>query len=160
MRVVAFSDSHRNHRNVSRLFEQTCLTTDVYIFLGDGEDDLDGIRALYPEKTILQVAGNCDIGSKEARLSMTELAGKKIVFCHGHMQGVRYGISGLCDLARQTDADVVLYGHTHERRCDYIDGVYYINPGSIGLPRDGLAPSYAAIDILPSGILCTHAELE
>ncbi len=160
MRIIAFSDTHRNPKKVRRLFEQTYLTTDLYICLGDTEGDLDGVVQLYPEKAVLNVAGNCDWGSKEPLVGTVEAMGKKIVYCHGHTQRVRFGLEGLTALAEQNGADLVLYGHTHVRRCDYIDGVYYINPGSLAYPRDFLAPSYAAIDIIPAGILCTHAELE
>lgn len=160
MRIIAFSDSHRHSRSVHRLFEQTALTTDLYIFLGDGEGDLDDIPMLYPNKTVLCVSGNCDYYSMDPPVATVEVCGKKIVYCHGHLQHVGFGLSGLYGLAKDTGADLVLFGHTHERRCEYKDGVYYINPGSLGLPRDGLAPSYAAIDVLPAGILCTHAELE
>ena len=160
MRIIAFSDSHRHAKNVRQLFEQTYLTTDLYIFLGDGEGDLDEILNIYPDRRILISAGNCDYCSKDPQIGITEVCGKRIVYCHGHMQHVGFGLSGLMKLADDNDADIVLFGHTHERRCDYINGVYYINPGSLGQPRDCLPPSYAAIDIIPAGILCTHAELE
>ena len=159
MRIVAFSDSHRHSQNVHKLFEETHLTTDLYIFLGDGESDLENIVYLYPDKKILSVAGNCDAASLKPQMSTVEVAGKKILFTHGHVQGVDYGMSRLKSVAKQNGADVVLFGHTHERRCDYEDGIYYINPGSIGSPRDGLAPSYAAIDIIPAGVLCTHVDI-
>ena len=160
MRIIAFSDSHRHYHNVRKLFEQTQLTTDLYIFLGDGEGDLDDIGIFYPDKRILTVAGNCDYSSMEPFIGTVEVEGKKIIYTHGHLQNVRYGLGDLKKLASDNGADVVLFGHTHERRCDYENGVYYINPGSIGNPRDGLPPSYAAIDVIPAGILCTHAELD
>lgn len=160
MRIVVFSDSHRNHQNVHKLFEQTYLSTDLYICLGDCEGDLDNIPYLYPDKQILSVAGNCDYGSTLPIVDKVTAAGKKIVFTHGHTQLVNFGLGRLKKLAKDNEADLVLFGHTHVRRCDYEDGVYYINPGSLGKPRDGLPPSYAAIDIIPAGILCTHAELD
>ncbi len=160
MRIIAFSDSHRHYSRVHKLFEQTHLSTDLYIFLGDGEGDLDNIPSLYPGKDILSVSGNCDFGSFTPAVSVTEAAGKKILFTHGHMQGVRFGLSHLKELAASNNADIVLFGHTHIRLNKYEDGIYYINPGSLGEPRDGLPPSYAVIDIIPGGVLVTHAELE
>ena len=160
MRIIAFSDSHRHYQNVSKLFDQTQLTTDLYIFLGDGEGDLDNMQFLYPDKKILTVAGNCDYNSMEPFVGTIEVAGKRIIYTHGHLQHVGLGMDGLKKLAKDNGADVVLFGHTHVRRCEYEDGIYYINPGSLGKPRDGLPPSYAAIDIIPAGVLCTHAELE
>ena len=160
MRIIAFSDSHRNYHNVRRLFEKTALTTDLYIFLGDGEDDIESIRTMYPDKEILSVAGNCDYGSMAPLVAATEVMGKKILYTHGHMQSVSFGISRLKSLAEENGADVILYGHTHQRRCDYEDGVYYINPGSLGNPRDGYSPAFAAIDIIPAGVMCTHVSID
>lgn len=160
MRIIVFSDSHRHYQNVHRLFEQTHLTTDLYICLGDGEGDLDNIQFLYPDKRIVTVAGNCDYGSLYPLVELVEVENKRIVCTHGHLQHAGFGMGGLKKLASDNNADVVLFGHTHMRKCDYDNGVYYINPGSLGKPRDGLPPSYAAIDVIPAGILCTHAELE
>lgn len=45
------------------------------------------------------------------------------------------------------DADVICVGHTHQPFVFEIDGKVVINPGSIGLPRDGdPRASYAIID--------------
>lgn len=160
MRIIVFSDSHSSFWNVRKMLEATNSTTDAYIFLGDGDSDLRIARKLYPEKPFLCVAGNCDYASHEPPVGVFEAAGKKIVYTHGHLQHVDFGLSGLKNLANDNAADVVLYGHTHVRACDYNDGVYYINPGSIGKPRDGKGPAYAALDIIPAGILCTHCDLE
>ena len=160
MRIIAFSDSHRYAQNVHKLFEATHLTTDLYIFLGDGENDLENIRYLYPDKKILCVAGNCDFMSLEPGVNTAEVCGKKILFTHGNNHDVDNGISRLKSLAQQNGADVVLFGHTHHRECLYEDGVYYINPGSIGSPRDGMPASYAAIDVIPAGVLCTHVSID
>ena len=48
--------------------------------------------------------------------------------------------------AKEINADIVLYGHTHESKIDYINGIWYINPGSPSMPRDGFS-SYATIEI-------------
>ena len=57
------------------------------------------------------------------------------------------------------NADIVLFGHTHERLEKYIptdDGGFYLfNPGSIG----GFKPSYGIINIADSGILLSHGSL-
>lgn len=159
MRIIAFSDSHRHYDRVHGLFERTHLSADLYIFLGDVLSDLDNIPYLYPDKNILSVPGNCDFGSRKPLIGVTGAAGKKIIYTHGHMHWVKYGLSKLTELAAQNSADMVLFGHTHQRCSEYLNSVYYINPGSLGEPRDGRAPSYAIIDILPSGVLVSHSEL-
>lgn len=159
MRITVFSDSHRCHRNVHAFFEQTRLFTDLYIFLGDSEGDLDNVSVLCPDKQILKVAGNCDYGSYDPTVGVYETEGQRFLYTHGHVQHVNFGLGGLKQLAKDNGATAVLFGHTHERRCDYIDGVYFINPGSLGKPRDGLGPSYCVIDVTKSGILVTHCDL-
>lgn len=159
MRIIAFSDTHRHCDSVHKLFECEHLSADLFIFLGDVEKDLENMNVLYPGKDILSVPGNCDIGSKNPIVATVEVMGKKIVFTHGHNHMVRFGISKLKRLATENAADIVLFGHTHVRHSSYEDGVYYINPGSLGEPRDGKAPSYAIIDIIPGGVLVSHAEL-
>ncbi len=160
MRIIAFSDTHRHHDRVHRLFETTHLSTDLYIFLGDVLPDIENMAYLYPDKQILSVPGNCDFMSREPTVGVTEVCGKKILYTHGHFHSVRFGTSGIKSLAKQNEADLVLFGHTHIRHAEYEDGIYYVNPGSLGEPRDGKAPSYAVIDVLPAGILISHAELE
>lgn len=158
MKIIAFSDSHRRSDRVDKLFEKTHLYADLYVFTGDGLDDIENMFYLYPEKKIYAVAGNCDFSSMEPFVREFEASGKKIVITHGHYQHAKFGRSGLEKLARDTKADIVIYGHTHEKKCEYVDGVYYINPGSLGKPND-FDPSYALIEVLPSGVLCTHCTL-
>jgi len=46
-----------------------------------------------------------------------------------------------------TDADVVLVGHSHMQFCLNVDGVKVVNPGSVGQPRDGdPRAAYAVIE--------------
>ena len=57
--------------------------------------------------------------------------------------------------ADETEADVVLYGHTHQAREDYIDGVYYVNPGSAGSYK----PTAMLLSISDGGLLFSKMEL-
>lgn len=40
-------------------------------------------------------------------------------------------------IARQADADVLVFGHTHQPWVREINGVLFINDGSVGKPKDG-----------------------
>ena len=107
---------------------------------------------------IVCVRGNCDftstIGSCEVpKVDSITLMGKKIVYTHGDLYGVKYGFSGLERLAENTGADLVLFGHTHTPISIYKDGIYYFNPGSL---RDGC---YGVVDITPNGIICINKKL-
>ena len=63
MRLLVASDSHRAAGNLLDIVELHLEDSDVLLFLGDGENDLENVRMLYPRLHILQVAGNCDWGS-------------------------------------------------------------------------------------------------
>ncbi len=160
MTVIAFSDSHRHYDRVHELFEKTHRTADLYIFCGDGVDDLEDMVYLYPDKKIKMVAGNCDFGTMEKLADAVECDhGHKILFTHGHVQRVKWSLDELHMTAKQNGCDLAIFGHTHNRHCEYRDGIWLVNPGSIANPHDGLAPCYAVIQLLREGILVNHVEL-
>ena len=53
-------------------------------------------------------------------------------------------MDSLLNAAHFAGAQLVLYGHTHIARIDYVAGMTVVNPGSSGL---GAEPSFAVIDI-------------
>lgn len=156
-RIIAFSDTHGRRSAMHDVLERPA---DAYIFLGDGERELDDMRLIYPDKKILSVCGNCDIYSSAPLIDIYSERGVRLMFTHGHEYGVKYSTLRLLALAKGNDINVVLFGHTHCRHIEYTDGVYILNPGSAAQPRDFLPPSYAYIDITEKGeIFCAHAEL-
>lgn len=44
---------------------------DLFIFLGDGERDLDSLRVQYLDKKIVNVSGNCDFASLTPEMTYT-----------------------------------------------------------------------------------------
>ena len=80
MRIVVLSDSHKN---VGRLFaavERHLDNADLYIFLGDGEDDFDAVIDAYPHIKYERVCGNCDWYSNYPDKMEIEFAGKRFSF--------------------------------------------------------------------------------
>ena len=158
MRIIVISDTHRGFDAMYSIFERN-TDAELFIFLGDGERELDDIKCLYPDKKILSVAGNCDLASFARDVELTTQASKRILFLHGHSHGVKCGIGEIVRLARENNADIVLFGHTHKRYYCYEDGLHILNPGSASMPRDGKKPSYAYIDITDAGIVCNHVDV-
>ncbi len=158
MKIIAFSDTHRRYDRVDKLFEKTHLYADLYVFLGDGIDDIENVSYLYPNKKIKAVAGNCDFSSMEKLVDVIDCGEHKLFITHGHVQRVKWSLDELWSSAKQNGCDLALFGHTHEKHCEYRDGIYLVNPGSLGKPQYG-DPSYASIDLLPSGILVNHCLL-
>ena len=63
-------------------------------------------------------------------------ADPRLLFCtHGHL----FGPQNVPPLARGA---ALLYGHTHVKEIASRDGVLFVNPGSVSLPKDG-SNSYA-----------------
>jgi putative phosphoesterase len=122
---------------------------DGALHLGDGFFDLDGaVEGLF----VMKVAGNGDALHDEPPFKSFEIAGKNIVMTHGHLYGARAGnVSGLLRLAKETNADICLYGHTHAPLITRQDGVLIMNPGSVSRPRSAPFPSYGVIEIEPDG---------
>ena len=152
MRLIVISDSHGKQGAIDRVLSKESEAAHIF-FLGDKVNDIEDFPALYPEKQFHIVSGNCDYFSDYKVFDTVSIGGLKILFCHGHTFYVKKGGNEfLADFARKNGCQIALYGHTHIPDTEYADGLYIVNPGSIGRSREG-AESYAAIDILENGIL-------
>ena len=149
MRIVVLSDTHGDHYHLEQAVASQ-PKADLFIHLGDGERDLEEIAALFPEKKFEFVSGNCDFGSQTPHENELMAGGKRIFYTHGHQYHVKYGISGILDEGRRRKADIVLFGHTHVPLTFYEDGLYLMNPGSLGHPVEG-KPTYGVVDITKGG---------
>jgi len=149
MRIGVISDTHRNASCIEAL-EGKIKALDMIIHLGDNVDDISLIRKYYNGR-IINVKGNCDFSANTPYDRVEDISGKKIFLTHGHRYNVKEGLHRLRDKALETEADIVLYGHTHIGQIDFEDGIWYINPGSASEPRDG-ARSFVIIDIVGKGI--------
>lgn len=157
MRIIVVSDTHGDLADFERVIDRQ-KNADMFIHLGDCERDVDDIKYLLHDKMILNVSGNCDFASVKPSESETVAAGKKIFFTHGHNYHVKYGINSVIGEARSRKADILLFGHTHIPLSSYEDGLYIMNPGSLGHPREGKS-TYGIIDITDAGIVVNIAEL-
>ena len=151
MRLLVFSDTHGNTGRIGRVLSKHKDIKTV-LFLGDGLDDLASVPEI-KDRELYAVSGNCDNGAASAPASLLqEFCGRKVFMCHGHGYRVKWGTQSLIAAANARQADIVLYGHTHEPECTYINGLYVINPGSLGYPY-GPKPSYATIEVNEKDIL-------
>lgn len=154
MRILVTSDTHGDSASLRRaVLSQP--KADIVIHLGDGGDDVERVRSSFPERTFLQVRGNCDWGSALPQTGEFEAGGKKIFYTHGHMYGVKSGDYTIISEARSRGADILLFGHTHQPREGYEDGLYIMNPGRLS----GWEPTYGIIDITEQGIVLNVMKL-
>lgn len=104
---------------------------------------LNGMR-----QAITAVRGNCEAEVDQMVLDFPVMAdtalfqpGGTLLHCaHGHRPG-----QGPDDPPPLSKGDVLLCGHTHIGAEEDKGGFFYLNPGSIGLPKDGHA-SYMLFD--------------
>jgi len=91
-RIIVFSDTHGRERAMIDILEKEAY---AYIFLGDGERELDRMRERYPDKRIYNVRGNCDFASSAPDIDLLSVDGVRIMFTHGHNHGVKYSTDRL-----------------------------------------------------------------
>ena len=162
MKCLCFSDSHGNVHAMCHALNMH-RDAEVIFFLGDGLRDFEEF-IFDKSRAWLAVQGNCDYSAHFGdtivkKTDSINILGKRIIFTHGDLYGVKYGLDGVSRLAIENNADIILFGHTHQPLEKYIPtdrgGFYLFNPGSIS----GLHANYGVINITDSGILLSHGTL-
>ncbi|TQQ85451.1 metallophosphoesterase [Peptacetobacter hominis] len=144
MKIGVVSDTHRMTRFMDKAvpYLEEC---DLIIHAGDNYIDA---RYLYDATgvNVLAVVGNCDWDDAEDELFF-EAGGKKFFVCHGDRYDVKYGTNMLQTKAERMGADVAVFGHSHVTHIETVNGILYINPGSMALPRGGSDRGFVILDI-------------
>ncbi len=159
MKIMFISDIHGSIKYLNMAMERfEEEKADMIVLLGDL---MEGHRHIpdyfynpkavaellneYKDK-IVAVCGNCDnmTDQKLLEFSIKEdyreiYFGERTIFAtHGH----RYNMDNMPDL---DEGDIFIHGHLHVPIAEVIDGVYYLNPGSISLPRQNSKHSYGIL---------------
>ena len=154
MKYLILSDIHGVYQNLVSILKAEEF--DNLILLGDilAHGPRNDIPEGYEPKKIIDllnnlknkiiaIRGNCDAEVDDMvfsfpllNLAMLEIEGIKIYLTHGHI----YNPSNNLNI----DNGYVLFGHTHIKEITKVGNVTYINPGSVGIPKDGSA-SYIVI---------------
>lgn len=134
MKIVVFSDSHGDFNALNKIVLKN-KDADMFLHLGDGEQDFEDIKMLYPQYQFEGVCGNCDFREELPVFHVLEVCNKKIFMTHGHAFGVRFGTQYIETELLKHDADIGLFGHTHIPVTKLFAGRYIMNPGSVSLPR-------------------------
>ena len=72
-----------------------------------------------------------------------EADGKRFLLVHGSPRKMNEylfedrPLSSFERLARSSNADVIVFGHTHKPYVKEVEGVLFVNAGSVGKPKDG-----------------------
>lgn len=146
MKIIVISDTHGNMHRLKDVVEKN-KDADLFLHLGDGAEEFFEVQKLYPDLSMNIVRGNCDFGYDSIPNYATFDVGSHQIFSsHGYMHNVKDGIDNYVEFAKGNGADIILYGHTHERLTENQDNLYIMNPGSLSCPRKS-GPSYGILNI-------------
>ena len=165
MRIGILSDSHGDAESLRALVSEMGRL-DALCFLGDVSDDARFLQELLWERgattAFYAVKGNNDFYTQEPEEITVMLGGKRILMVHGHRHGVKQGLLRLSLYARQKEADVALFGHTHMAHVSGEGGLLLINPGAAGKGFWASQPPRGAVLSIEAdgGMSVTEVELK
>lgn len=134
MLIAVIADTHKNQRSINVAKKHIKeADADLIIHLGDCIEDVEPLKEEFSGK-VYAVEGNCDNLDKYPKEDILEVNGKRIYFTHGDLYGVKHGLDNLRRKGKEVEADIVLFGHTHEPFKEDKNGMILMNPGSISKP--------------------------
>ncbi|WP_107840799.1 metallophosphoesterase family protein [Metasolibacillus meyeri] len=143
MKIVVMSDTHGD-AEVIRLVREQQENSDLLIHCGDSELSYD-----HPHlANVVRVRGNCDY--TDNRFPDEEVVSQgdvKIYITHGHLFQVKSSLLPLSYRVKEIGANICCFGHSHLLGAEMIDGILFINPGSLLMPRGRREQSYVVITV-------------
>lgn len=130
MKILVMSDNHGDRMIVEKIVNEFNEKVDLICHCGDSEFSIDDLL----NNQLHIVKGNMD-GNFFDDYQTVKLGDKNVVITHGHNENVNQGLLNLELLAKALDANVVLFGHTHQLQVLMDDNILFLNPGSISQPR-------------------------
>lgn len=134
MKALIVSDNHKDEYRMQELIDIYENEIDLWLHCGDSEFGVN--HPLWA--TFKTVRGNMDWESQFPEVRIEELGDTTFGVLHGHKHQVKFSLDSMADVAKENDASVIFYGHTHIAKVDKMDDVFFINPGSISQPRGQL----------------------
>lgn len=99
------------------------------------------------KESILCVRGNCDTEVDQMLLSFPILADYACVFWQGKTIFATHGHHFSPDsMPPLNEGDILLNGHTHVPALTETDGILYLNPGSVSIPKENSPHGYMILD--------------
>lgn len=142
IKALVFSDTHGNIDDCIFIIKEN-NDAELVIHAGDCVDDAENLSYIFPNVKFEYVRGNNDLFSKESDEKVVSVFNRKIFLTHGHIYGVKNGLSKLLDKAKKLECDIAIFGHTHIVHYENRGGVALLNPGA----SRGSRASYAVIEV-------------
>ncbi len=150
MKILVLSDTHGDKVRMEQVISSN-HHVDLIIHCGDSE-----LEATYFENREIQIVrGNCDFEKHYPMERIMELKNEKFLIVHGHMHNVKSTLMPLYYRAKEVEATVVCFGHSHILGAEIQDDILFINPGSLTNPRGRREKSYALLEKKASSWIVT-----
>jgi uncharacterized protein len=148
-KVLVISDSHGLTTELSLIREKHKDEVDLFLHCGDSELSSNN-SAL---EGYLVVRGNCDFDEDFPEELVQKVGKWKILMTHGHRYQVKSTLTSLSYRAEELEARIVLFGHSHILGAEMLNGILFLNPGSIRLPRLRKEKTYCILEIIDDKII-------
>ncbi|KPN95492.1 metallophosphoesterase [Lysinibacillus sp. ZYM-1] len=142
MKILIMSDTHGDSHVIDKV-RSFYPEIDLLIHCGDSElpfvhDALKGMK---------KVRGNCDREKAFPEEEIFTVDDVKVFVTHGHLFNVKDSMLSLTYRAKELNAQIVCFGHSHILGAEMIDDILFINPGSLLKPRGRKEKSFAVLEI-------------
>ena len=108
----------------------------------------DPVQKQLGDESLAWTRGNVTAENKAFLRSLVkeirfEADGKRVLLVHGSPRRMNEylfedrPLSSFQRLAAASNADIIVFGHTHRPYTKLVDGVLFVNAGSVGKPKDG-----------------------
>ena len=130
--VLIFSDSHGNTNRCLDII-RSAENVSAVIHAGDCVEDAEDLSYVYPQIPVYYVKGNNDFFTNAPSHMTVIIDGVRIFISHGHEERVKYesDYRTLRLKAKEANAEMAVFGHTHISHISYDGGITLVNPGSI-----------------------------
>jgi len=149
-KILILSDNHGISDLMSQIIKKE-KPIGMLVHCGDLEGRPSMLEAMV-DCPVHAVSGNNDFSADLPRMKVFRIGKLKVVLVHGHRYRLYEDRSSLYYLARENEADIVMFGHLHVPIIECENGITLINPGSVTYPRqEGRVPTYIIMNVDDKG---------
>lgn len=142
MKLLIMSDTHGDEEIIDRV-KGYHPDAQKIIHCGDSE-----LPYAHPAMQGMErVKGNCDHDGNYLEEILFQVNGERVYVTHGHLYDVKNSPMKLVYRAKELGANIVCFGHSHVLGAEYIDDIFFINPGSLLKPRRIKEKSFVTLTI-------------
>lgn len=133
MKILIMSDTHGFNESMWDVLKEE-KPYDMVVHCGDLEGAEEELRSRV-NCELHMVSGNNDFSVGLSRVDVFRIGRYKVLLVHGHKYRIYGDLTPLYYLARENEADIVMFGHLHVPIVRQEGGVTLLNPGSLTYPR-------------------------